>query len=191
MTPPRLLQARTKGVEVRVQNRVPSHETNEMLPREHGGGFALPGFDFLYRYRKRDGVGRAVENPAFPIILHPARLPTSGKDGHCCIEIRWSKILMESHRRDPVVLDWSLALMTRAFRDLATSFAAVDRDRADASVRHIETTLGGELADILRKPPEGVSVETLRFAIEEAARPFREMTQGALELIQHAGDAKP
>ena len=56
---------------------------------------------------------------------------------------------------------------------------------------NIETTIGGELVGILRKPPEGISVETLRFAIEEAARPFREMTQGALELIEQAGDANP
>ena len=62
---------------------------------------------------------------------------------------------------------------------------------SDQAFGNIETTIGGELAGILRKPPEGVSVETLRFAIEEAARPFREMTQGALELIQQAGDAKP
>ena len=50
-----------------------------------------------------------------------------------------------AQHNEAVIHDWSIKLMSRAFRDLATSFAAVDAGLADRAIHAIETTIAAEL----------------------------------------------
>lgn len=89
-----------------------------------------------------------------------------------------------------LAMQWSLTAMARAFRDLSTAFGAVDAQRADNTIRDIEKMLVAEFETMLKKPPEGISVATMRAIIAEVMPPFRDMTQEARALIQQAGKPK-
>jgi hypothetical protein len=97
---------------------------------------------------------------------------------------------MELPSRETIAFEWSMSMMRRAFRDLATSFGAVNPALADDAVKRIETMVAGEMDRLLKIPPDGVTVAQLRAAIAEAVAPFREMTQEARGLIQQAGKPK-
>lgn len=93
-------------------------------------------------------------------------------------------------KRDRVAFDFSMTLMTRAFRDLATSFAALNADAADRAIHNIEAMVARELQALLQKPPEGVTVRDVKLSLTEVVAPLREMTQGARGMIQQAGKPK-
>jgi hypothetical protein len=81
-----------------------------------------------------------------------------------------------------------LILVARAFRDLATSFGAVDGERADRAVSEIEATIVREILAFREKPPEGIVVDSV--ALANAVSPLRAMTRAARALIQQAGKPK-
>jgi hypothetical protein len=85
-------------------------------------------------------------------------------------------------------LTWSLALVTRAFRDLTAGFAAIDVDAADRAIENIEAMVAAELTAFSEKPPEGIVVNKRDFIA--VVGPLREMTQGARAMIQQAGKPK-
>jgi hypothetical protein len=87
-----------------------------------------------------------------------------------------------------VAIKWRLMLVARAFRDLATSFGAVDGERADRAVREIEATIVREILAFREKPPEAIVVESV--ALANAVSPLRAMTRAARALIQQAGKPK-
>lgn len=97
---------------------------------------------------------------------------------------------MELPHRDVIAFEWSMTMMQRAFRDLAASFATVNPALADEAVKRIEMMVAAEMDRMIKKPPEGISAGELRAAIAEAVGPFREMTQGARQMIQEAGKPK-
>ena len=92
-----------------------------------------------------------------------------------------------AQHNEAVIHDWSIKLMSRAFRDLATSFAAVDAGLADRAIHAIETTIAAELEAFCKKPPEGVRIDVT--AIGRVITPLRTMTQDARRQIK--GVTKP
>lgn len=97
---------------------------------------------------------------------------------------------MDDLDRDAIAHEWSMQLMTRAFRDLAAGFATIDPVRADAAVRDIEKMTVAEFERMLKEPPEGITVDELKASLVEVIIPFREMTQSARAMIQQAGKPK-
>jgi hypothetical protein len=83
-----------------------------------------------------------------------------------------------------IALRWSMQLMARAFRDLASSFAAIDAGKADRAIYEIEATIARELTAFCQNPPKGVVVD--QAAIIPVVQPLREMTQSARHLIQQS-----
>jgi hypothetical protein len=88
-------------------------------------------------------------------------------------------------RRDGIINNWASRLMTRAFRDLAASFAVVDAPAADRAIHEIEATIAAELDIFLKKLPKGVVLD--RETMMSMVGPLRDMTQGARALIQQTG----
>ena len=80
--------------------------------------------------------------------------------------------------------------MSRAFCDLAVSFAVLDTGAADDAVRQIETMVASEMEQALESPPEGVAVSQMRDAVALLIGPFREMTQAARHSIKQVDAAK-
>jgi hypothetical protein len=97
---------------------------------------------------------------------------------------------MKLPHRDAVGHEQSLKLMSRAFCDLAVSFAEVDPDAADDAVRRIEMMVASEMHSALQEPPEPVTVAQMRAVIAQMIGPFRNMTQAARHLIKEAGKPK-
>jgi hypothetical protein len=98
---------------------------------------------------------------------------------------------MELPSRETIAFEFSMALMRRAFRDLAVSFAAIDPRRADAAIRDLEKAVVAEFEALLKQPPpDGVTIEEMGATFAEVVIPFRDMTQTARNLIQQAGKPK-
>lgn len=80
-----------------------------------------------------------------------------------------------------------MKLMSRAFCDLAVSFAQVDPHAADDAVRRIEIVVADEMSSALQEPPDGFTVAQMQAVIAQMIGPFRDMTQAARHLIKGAG----
>ena len=80
-----------------------------------------------------------------------------------------------------------MKLMSRAFCDLAVSFAQLDPHAADDAVRRIEIVVADEMSSALQKPPDGFTVAQMQAVIAQMIGPFRDMTQAARHLIKGAG----
>jgi hypothetical protein len=98
--------------------------------------------------------------------------------------------MTDDAERDSVALRWSIALMSRAFRDLAVSFAAIDGPIAAAAIQRIEADIAINLRAFREKPPEGITRGIINAAMLEIVPPLREMTQGARQLVQQIGKPK-
>ena len=96
---------------------------------------------------------------------------------------------MKLPKRDTISHERSMKLMSRAFCDLAVSFAEVDPD-ADEAVRRIELMVASEMHSALQKPPDRVTVAQVREVIAQMIGPFRDMTQAARHLIKEAETPK-
>jgi hypothetical protein len=99
-------------------------------------------------------------------------------------------ILMKLPKRDAIGHERSMKLMSRAFCDLAVSFAEVDPDAADEAVRRIELMVASEMHSALQRPPDRVTVAQMREVIAQMIGPFRDMTQAARHLIKEAETPK-
>lgn len=80
-----------------------------------------------------------------------------------------------------------MKLMSRAFCDLAVSFAQVDPHAADDAVRRIEILVADEMSNALQEPPDGFTFAQMQEVIAQMIGPFRDMTQAARHLIKGAG----
>jgi hypothetical protein len=96
---------------------------------------------------------------------------------------------MKPPRQDASAFERSMKLMSRAFCDLAVSFAQVDPHAADDAVRRIEIVVAGEMSSALQTPPDGFTVAQMQEVIAQMIGPFRDMTQAARLLTKEA--AKP
>lgn len=83
----------------------------------------------------------------------------------------------------------SMALMSRAFRDLAAASATVNAGAADRAIHGIETLVAAEMTKFCDEPPEGIAADQAAASVIPVVRLFRDMTQGARQFIQQA--AKP
>jgi hypothetical protein len=97
---------------------------------------------------------------------------------------------MKLPKRDAIGHERSMKLVSRAFCDLAVSFAEVDPDAADEAVRRIELMVASEMHSALQRPPDRVTVAQMREVIAQMIGPVRDMTQAARHLIKEAETPK-
>lgn len=95
--------------------------------------------------------------------------------------------MKDDSKHDLLLASWSMALMRRAFTDLAASFAVVDARAADQAIRAIEGTVAAEMLQLAVRPPpgieqvpaEGLAVldNTFRRVMEQAREDVRQLSK--------------
>lgn len=94
---------------------------------------------------------------------------------------------MASPDDDAAIHEWSLMLMTDAFRELAFALAAIDTTIADNTIQAIEAEIAIKLAAFRQEQAKRVGEDAVNAILRKVATPFREMTQGTRAMIQKAG----
>jgi hypothetical protein len=136
----------------------------------------------LAAFREKSSKGIAVD-----IALRRAVAPLRDvtQNASAMIQLGGNPKQRRHMNGDITITSWTLALMARAFRDLATSFAAVDGIRADCAVDEAEMTIVRALMAFRE-----TSSKRTGDAAGHAVMPLREMMQDARALIQQAGKPK-
>jgi len=81
---------------------------------------------------------------------------------------------------------WSFALLRIAFRDLATSFGAIDPASAKRALDTIEASIGLSLLKLAQDLEEGIAGEEYR----TAAQPFRDLLEDCRGHVQQVSKPK-